>query len=145
VRLPGGDLVIPDADLPAIRSLIQARRAAGWTHRPYGGGRHQDHVWTAPSSRGPASLQPRNTIRPRKVTLYEGELEYRNAGASKIAATIRPESMADVIGWLRLLGLLPPIAAIAEALLDADGADERSSSPEAASTPSNRHMSAVGA
>jgi hypothetical protein len=110
--------MIPVADLPAIRSLIKARRAAGWTHRPYGGGRHQDHVWTAPASGG-ESRQPRNTIRPRKVTLYEGELEYRNAGASKIAATIRPESMADVIGWLRLLGLLPPIA------------DERSSSPGA--------------
>jgi len=136
--------MIPADDLPAIRSLIQARRAAGWAHRPYGGGRHQDHVWTAPASGG-ESRQPRNTIRPRKVTLYEGELEYRNAGASKIAATIRPESMADVIGWLRLLGLLPPIAAIAEALLDADGADERSSTQDAVGADSNRHMSAVGA
>ncbi len=122
--------MIPDADLPLIRRLIRARRAAGWTHRPYGGGRHQDHVWTAPSTTDPTRT-PRNTIRPRKVTLYEGELEYRNAGASRIAATIRPESMAEVIGWLRLLGLLPTIAQVAEALLDADGADERSSSPEA--------------
>jgi hypothetical protein len=97
--------VIAQSDLPAIRALIQARRAAGRTRRPYGGGRHQDHVWTAPTT-GDPSRPPRNTVRPRKVTWYEGELEYRNAGASKIAATIRPESMADVLGWLRLLGLL---------------------------------------
>jgi hypothetical protein len=128
--------VIPPADLPAIRSLIVARRAAGWTHRPYGGGRHQDHVWTAPSPAGPWSQ--RNTMRPRKVTLYEGELEYRNAGASRIAATIRPESMAEVIGWLRLLGLLPTIAQVAEALLDADGADERSSSTDPGSLINDR-------
>jgi hypothetical protein len=63
------------------------------------------------------------------VTLYEGELEYRNAGASKISATIRPESMADVIGWLRLLGLLPPIDRVVEALLSPDS--ERSASTEA--------------
>ena len=120
--------MIPAADLPAIRSLIKARRAAGWSHRPYGGGRHQDHVWSAPGATHPVG-RSRNTIRPRKVTLYEGELEYRNAGASKISATIRPESMADVIGWLRLLGLLPPIDRVVEALLSPDF--ERSSSTEA--------------
>jgi hypothetical protein len=133
-----------DQSTDVLRSLIRARRAAGWTHRPYGGGRHQDHVWTAPSTTDPTRT-PRNTIRPRKVTLYEGELEYRNAGASKIAATIRPESMAEVVGWLRLLGLLPTIAQVAEALLDADGADERSSTPNAVGAPSDRHMSEVGA
>jgi len=124
--------VIPAADLPTIRSLIRARRAAGWTHRPYGGGRHQDHVWTAPTSSDP-SRPPRNTVRPRKVTLYEGELEYRPAGASKVTASIRPDTIADVVGWLRLLGLLsdPPQSAVANA--------------EAASCLSDRHMTGVGA
>jgi hypothetical protein len=121
-------------DTAIVRSLIRARRDAGWTHRPYGGGRHQDHVWTAPASSGPSRL-PRNTIRPRKVTFYEGELEYRNAGASKISATIRPDTIADVVGWLRLLGLIGERAIVV---------DERSSTSKAVGAPSDRHMSEVG-
>ena len=123
------------SDLPTIRHLIRARRNAGWTHRPYGSDRHQDHVWTAPTTSDP-SRPARNTVRPRKVTWYEGELEYRPAGASKVTASIRPDAIADVVGWLRLLGLLPTIAEQAVA-------DERSANPNAASTLSDRHMSEV--
>jgi hypothetical protein len=67
------------------------------------------------------------------VTWYEGELEFRHAGTATAAATLRPDTIAEVVGWLRLLGLLsdPPQSPVANA--------------EAASTLSDRHMTGVGA
>ncbi len=84
-----------------------------------------------------------------KICVEPDRLEYRrrvsqaHPGASFVLP--RPDSVADVIGWLRLLGLLPTIAQVAEALLDADGADERSATPNAVGALSDRHMSEVGA
>jgi len=116
------------ADLPAIRSLIKARRAAGWTIAgPYGERGFRQHVYREPTE--PAWSGAKVCVEPDRLE-YRRRSSDAHPGASFILP--RPDGVADVIGWLRLLGLLPPIAAIAEALLDADGADERSSSTDPA-------------
>ena len=117
--------MIPAADLPAIRSLIRARRAAGWTIAgPYGERGFRQHVYREPTE--PAWSGSKVCVEPDRLE-YRRRVCDAHPGASFILP--RPESMADVIGWLRLLGLLPPIDRVVEALLSPDS--ERSSSPEA--------------
>lgn len=122
-------------DLPAVRTLIRLRRAAGWTIAgPYGERGYRQHVYREPT-------QP--AWSGAKVCVERDRLEYRRRSGATF--TLAPDSMADVVAWLHLVGLLPTIAQVAEALLDADGANERSSSPEVAGALSDRHMTGVGA
>ncbi len=119
--------MIAAADLPLIRRLIRARRDAGWTIAgPYGERGYRQHVYREPTE--PAWSGAKICVEPDRLE-YRRRVSQAHPGASFVLP--RPDSVADVIGWLRLLGLLPTIAQVAEALLDADGADERSSSPEA--------------
>lgn len=128
------------ADLPALRQLIRLRRAAGWTIAgPYGERGYRQHVYREPTE--PAWSGAKLCVEPDRLE-YRRRVSEAHPGAS---FTLAPESMADVLGWLRLLGLLPTVAQVAEALLDADGADERSSSTEVAGALSDRHMTGVGA
>lgn len=123
------------ADLPAIRALIRARRAAGWTIAgPYGERGYRQHVYREPTEPAWSGA---------KLCVERDQLEYRRRSGASF--TLAPDSMADVVAWLHLVGLLPTVAQVAEALLDADAADERSSSHQIAECPSDRHMTGVGA
>ncbi len=128
--------MISTADLPAIRSLIRARIAAGWTIAgPYGERGYRQHVYREPTE--PAWTGAKVCVEPDRLE-YRRRVSEAHPGASFVLP--RPDTIADVVGWLRLLGLLTDERAVAEA-----PSSERSSRTQIAGCLSDRHMSGVGA
>lgn len=123
--------MIAPSDLPALRALIRLRRNAGWTIAgPYGERGFRQHVYREPHQ--PAWSGAKVVVEPDRLEYRRG-VAHSHPGASFLL--VHPDTIADVVGWLRLLGLIAERAIVA---------DERSASPDAASTLSDRHMSEVG-
>lgn len=99
--------MIAASDLPALRSLIRARIAAGWTIAgPYGERGYRQHVYREPTE--PAWSGAKVCVEGRTVEYHPATVPglWREKPQS-----IRPGTAEDLASWLRLLGLLPTIAA----------------------------------
>jgi hypothetical protein len=95
-------------DIGVVRDLMTLARARGWTHLTYGERGSREHVWRSPA---PAKAYA------EKVALWNGALEYRKADHHVAKGTTRPESVRDAREWLRLMGLVPSVKQVAEAVL----------------------------
>ena len=100
-------------DIAVVRELIVHARANGWDHIVYGGSFVGEHVWRH------GGWATYGRYASTKVSLYDGVLEYRQADGRQAKATLRPETAVEVRAWLRLLGVVPSVARVAEAVLAA--------------------------
>lgn len=96
------------ADVGIARELITYARANHWTHMVFGEGPGREHLWRSPA--------PYKRSSERVSLWYEG-LEYRQADTAGPRAVVLPESAAEARDWLRMFGIVPTVAQVAEALL----------------------------
>ncbi len=97
-------------DIAVVRELIVHARANGWGHIVYGGSFGVEHVWR---KRGSGARFP------AKIAWYDETVCYYAANREQVKATLTTTDVVEVRAWLRLLGVLPSVARIAEAVLAA--------------------------
>ncbi len=99
-------------DIAVVRELIVHARANGWDHIVFGGPDPDElaHVWRKREWAGGANA---------KVAVFDETVSYTAAGSRQVKATLTGAPVVEVRAWLRLLGVVPSVARVAEAVLAA--------------------------
>jgi hypothetical protein len=93
---------VPPTDAATIRALVRLRKKLGWTIRVYGDDGGHQHCYREPE------ISP---VFGSKVVVECDRITYRRRGddirPARAFYLVRPESVAEVHGWLVAVGLVP--------------------------------------
>ncbi len=92
-------------DIAVVRDLIVHAHATGWDHDVYGDSSSREHVWR---------LREPGVRYTAKVTWDGDTIIYFTPGDRRVKATLTSATAYEARAWLRLLGVLPSVARIAE-------------------------------